>query len=464
MKKETDSLIVVQRIRLKKHIKNSKSLKSRLRRAKRTKKQNKDAQSIQGYKLHMPDALLCNELSVLSPKSQPSFFAINNGKYKFKVPGCFDLFAAPEEVLTAIAKFRSAALNPKIDEINIYHRNVVSNCLASEVLLGIVASEVRNFRGRHKHPLRYQGVLPKSRSRAARVLLVHTGLLRQLMDKDNEDAKQISHNRDVHVYRAENRFEQALSSTGDDKTTEVAEECVEHLEECLNEHLLTLSASAKFRLVACLGEILDNANEHCNRTSKVWYVRSYLNNNWKKHRYFELCVFNLGQSIAESFEVLDDVSAIKREALSYVQKHINVPGLTKESLLTVAALQGNVSSKRDTDDTRGQGSVTLIETFETIYNDYCSLRVNGSDNAPLPQMSLISGNTVINFDSTYSSLTHEHDDGSESFVISFNKSNTLDERPDPEYVRTMKEVKFPGVMINIRIPLQGHTLPLSSEE
>ncbi|RXQ03306.1 hypothetical protein EGL69_13620 [Vibrio parahaemolyticus] len=464
MKQCSDSFNILRVARLKKHLKKSKSLLKRINKKKALKKEKKQKKKNPPVKqIIMEDALLSNELSVLSPKSLPRRYAMSGGTYKFKVPRCFDLFASPEEVLKAVAKFRAAALNPSVNEINIYHRNVLTNCLASEVLLGILAVEIRNFRKRLKQPLHYKGVLPNSRSRAARVLLVHTGLLRQLLDKENEDAKQITHNSDVHVYRAENRYDQTSSVTGDDKKTQVSEECVEHLEECLNQHLLTLSQETQFRLTACLGEILDNANEHCDRTSKVWYVRSYLNNNWKRHRYFELCVFNLGQTIAESFEALGDGSAIKQQALSYVEKHEHLPNLTRESLLTVAALQGNISSKRDDDETRGQGTVTLIETFESIYSAYCDLRVSSNDSSPKAQMSLISGSTVIDFDSTYSSKTTLHNDGSESFVISFNKSNTLKDAPDANYVRTMDEVKFPGVMINIRLPLQGNTLPLDEE-
>ncbi len=460
LKRKSDSLDILREARLKKHLKKSKSRLRRLKQAKARKKASKDAYELTRNQLALEDATVSNELNVLSPDSLFSRNWLRGNEYKFKVPRCFDLFAAPEEVLKAIAKFRTAALCPTIEEINISHRNVQTNCLASEVLLGVVASEIRSFRRQQKHPLRYKGVLPTSHARAPRALLVHTGLLRQLMDKENEDAKQILHNKDIHLYRAENRFEQTSSATGHDKKTIVSEECVQHLEECLNEHSLTLSKDAQHRLRACLGEILDNANEHCGRTSNVWFVRSYLNNNWKRDRYFELCVFNFGRTIAESFEVLGDDSAAKKQAKAYAEKHIANQGLTMESLLTVAALQGNVSSKRDDDETRGQGTVTLIETFESIFHDYCELRMNKTDNAPKAQMSLITGGTVITFDSTYKSKTTLRDDGSESFIISFNDSNSLENAPDPSYVRTMQDIKFPGVMINIRFPLQGSTLPL----
>ncbi|WBA13445.1 hypothetical protein [Salinivibrio kushneri] len=427
---------------------------------KRRRESAKGAARTIGEQLVMDGAILSNELSVLSPSAQVMRGDVRANRYKFKVPKCFDLFSAPEAVLQSIAKFRAAALNSKVATIEISHRKVQTSSLASEVLLGVLAREIRNTR----QALRFTGVFPVGRARAAKKRLIHTGLLKHLIDPDDTDAKENSHGNDVHVYRAENRFGQASSSTSDDKKTEVARDCVEHLEGCLNQHELSLTGDAKKRLRACVGEILDNASEHCGRTSEVWNVHSYLDDSYKRDRFFELCVFNIGRTIAESFEALGDDSETKKEAFSYVQRHIHHDDLSQESLLTVKALQGSVSSKRDEDITRGQGTVTLIETFEAIYQAYCALRVENHDDAPMAQMNLISGTAAISFDSTYPSKTVEHEGGGESFVVSFNGSNSLKDKPDSYYVRTMGAVKFPGVMINIRIPLQGSTSPLSHED
>ncbi|MBN3104310.1 hypothetical protein H4F50_20930, partial [Pectobacterium brasiliense] len=133
-----------------------------------------------------------------------------------------------------------------------------------------------------------------------------------------------------------------------------------------------------------------------------------------------------------------------------------------KSLFTVASLQGSISTKSDSDPTRGHGTVTLIETFEAIYDGYKKLRGNGvgGKNA---EMNIISGETIIKFDGRYRSKIDEIEGGSEKFVMPFNAKQSLDEPPEDKYVYTMTNVKFPGVMINIRMPLYGSTVPLSGD-
>ncbi|MFA0036478.1 hypothetical protein AB4423_07005 [Vibrio chagasii] len=448
---------IIRVARLKKHLKQSKKSRYKTRK-KKAQKAIADAakNKITSQPLYFKDADFCNEL-INSPTNLSQSKSLKS--YKLKLPKKFDIFRAPEIALRKVFELRDALLRPELETIRVDHSQVRQNSLGSEALLGILASEIVSYR--HEMELSEEGArkldvygrFPKSDS--VRQIVDSIGLVRELSDPDFEDASEHKHIDNLHFFRADNRFFETVSIK-DDKKRKVAEDCVEHLEKCLNSHQLTIKEEARKRLAACLGEVLDNANEHCCRTRSVWYVRSYFNDT--NGRSLELMVLNLGNSIAENFEALSEDSKIKAIAESYVQRHITEQ--PSSSLLTVAALQGNISSKSDKDPTRGQGSVTLIETFESIYNDYCILRKKKGEVQECAEMNLISGDTVVSFDGRYHSLVMDNADGSESFQMAFNPQQSLQFPPDKSSVYTMNEVFLPGLMINIRIPLKGSTEPL----
>ena len=114
--------------------------------------------------------------------------------------------------------------------------------------------------------------------------------------------------------------------------------------------------------------------------------------------------------------------------------------------MTVIALQGHVSSKNKSDkDTRGNGSIDLIEFFQMVYKE-CSLVDATRDKV---KMAILSGGTYILFDGTHQLV--ELENGIKT--VTFNKMNSLDELPDPKYVRGLKGIHFPGTVISIRFPL-----------
>ncbi|ENO1858625.1 hypothetical protein ACA877_003279 [Vibrio alginolyticus] len=455
MKKKVYPNKVIRKARLKKHLKNSISAKRKKRRRKLKASLEKEmALSLASQQLYFDDADFCNEL-IGQPRVLKSNRKITD--YILKIPKTFDIFSNPEYVLRKVFELREVLLKPELKEIKVDYLKTRKISLGSEALLGILASEIVSYRLKElsddgERAFEFLGRLPKRQNVAQLVDTI--GLARELGDPDFKDAEEHEHIDNLHFFRADNRYFETISIK-EDKKTKVAEDCVEHLEKCLNSHKLTIKEQAKDRLAACLGEVLDNANEHCARTKSVWYVRSYFND--KEDCSLELMVLNLGNSIAENFETLPDDSEIKTIAERYVRRHASYH--SSSALFTVAALQGNISSKGDEDPTRGQGSVTLIETFESIYNDYCTLRKNG-DTSDCAEMNLISGNTVVSFNGTHHSLVKENEDGSESFQMSFNSEQSLQVPPDKSSVYTMNDVSLPGLMINIRIPLTGSTEPL----
>lgn len=447
MKNKTYPNEITRKKRLKKSQKKSISNKKRIKRKNRLKSKKNDNSNIMMSDTFISDSLINANPNIVTKRTIKQ-------SLKFKIPAVFDIFKNPEIVLRTILELNHILLNRRLNFITIDHRNLIKYGIGSEALLGLLASEIiSNRRKQLDDKMSLKGLYPTNQG--AREIVKSIGLSRELGDEQFKDATEHEHEENVHYFRYDNRYYNA-PSTKVNKKSEVAEECVRYLDDCMKSHNLSLKENAKNRLSACLGEVLDNAEEHSGTNKSIWYVRGYFNN-VKEERYLELSVFNLGNSIFDNFKALPESSKIKKIASSYVTRHKDK--VKEESLFTVAALQGDISTKKDSDPTRGQGSVTLIENFESIYEEYCKLRKPNSVES-IAEMNIISGETVVYFDGKYKSIVEEKKNGEERFIMPFNDKGTLKSPPDKTSVYTMNNVRFPGVMINIRIPLKGSTKPL----
>ncbi|WP_272694926.1 hypothetical protein [Providencia sp. PROV144] len=399
--------------------------------------------------LEMSDAVITGEIIKIN---KVSTFGDRKSR-KFRIPDNFDIFSNPEGSLHAINRIANILLGSKIRKLHLNHQKVVKNSLGSESLLGLVVSEIvlnRHDKSRKKYDFTLSGQLP--RKTEARQLTQSVGLIKEMTVRHDKLSDNMQNN-NILYFSAESRPEQSFGVKFDDKS-KAAEDCVSYLESCLNKHDLTINKNIQHRLQACLGEILDNADEHSSRTRSNWYVKGYFNDTENEvERFLELSVFNVGNSIYDNFKELHEGSEVKGKAKKYVSQHNSL--VSESCLYSVYALQGSVSTKRDQDPTRGQGTVTLIETFESIYADYRKLR--DKDGCSKAEMNIISGDTVISFTGEYKSTTKQVRNGTEIFEMPFNEKNSLSYPPDIRYVKKMDKVFFPGVMINIRIPLQGST-------
>lgn len=404
-----------------------------------------------GY-ISMENSFICDEFL---NSNRTSLSVKRKRNIKIVLPSAFDIFSNTEEVLSTVIDITRKLMAPGLENIHIDHRNVNKSSLGSESLLGLLITEIiSNRRTQRGDKINIKGMLPKI-GRSSRTLIENIGLVKELEDDHFKDAQDNNHGDHVHYYRKDNRYALNTSVKGDNKSS-TAEDCVKYLNSCLNSHTLQLTENARNKLKACLGEVFDNAEEHCGRSKPVWFVRGYFHD-VVDDRYLELAVFNLGNSFYENFEALPEDSGIKSKASKYVDRHKDK--INKRTLFTIASLQGAVSTKKDSDSSRGHGSVTLIETFESLHDEYKKLRKSGTN----AEMNIISGETVIKFDGKYRSKTKQHERGVETFTMPFNVAQSLDHPPEEDRVYTMRNVKFPGVMINIRIPLKGSTVKLPGE-
>src|SRR5690606_29138948 len=150
--------------------------------------------------------------------------------------------------------------------------------------------------------------------------------------------------------------------------TRATQDFVEHIDQCLQENGSELTFTATQELAEYIGEIITNAQDHSGDPN--WQIYGYLD---KEHenRVCEVVIFNYGNTISETFGNLPEDDFARKELNKYLQHHEKTgvfgPGWSRDSLTNLFALQGNVSSKnKPSDSTRGHGSISLIEFFQSI--------------------------------------------------------------------------------------------------
>lgn len=225
----------------------------------------------------------------------------------------------------------------------------------------------------------------------------------------------------------------------------------DYVEECLSRMGRKLDGESMDDLCTVIGEILINAEEHSSthcRYSIGYFEQKDIEG--RKVGVFQLVIMNMGRSIYEKFHDKDcpnqDVVE-KMKALSdrYTQKQFwQRRRFDEETLWTLYSLQDGVTSVSPEEySQRGNGSLRFIESFFNLKN------VDRTDK--MSRMVLQSGSTKIVFDGTYS--TAERIVNEKKYrVMTFNKSNNIEDVPDTKYV-SRTDFYFPGTFIYANIIL-----------
>jgi hypothetical protein len=370
------------------------------------------------------------------------------------MPKNFCIYSYPEKVLQHCWETFKTIITTNVDRVEIDHTTTQKYSLGAEVLFAISAREANNSRAINKiNKVEFQGANPTNSEHLT--VINSIGIISELdafcVGVPQQDARL------EHVFKDESFSHDTASSAGDDKKNRTATEVITHLRTCLHDHKLKIELAAIELLRGCIAEILDNAIEHSGLNHPAWFIRSYLNNN-NKNQHFELCIFNFGNTISETFSKLDKNSfARKTHADPYAKKHKGT--IPVDALYSVVALQGRVSSKNENSrGSRGQGTIALIEAFEKIFSDYVGLRgKNKSDESCV--MNIISGRSHIHFDGTYSSKKIiDPQSSAERVIYPFNHQSKLAIAPDSKFIKTFKKSFFQGTMINIKLPLTPSTV------
>jgi hypothetical protein len=373
-------------------------------------------------------------------------FRPHHHKLDINIPEKFSIIDNPKETLKVICSFPKTirTYDQRIREISVDHGKMKQVDLAAESILDFLILDMEREEKQKKKKTKCGGHLPPD-AKLIRYLR-SVGIIKNLDVKHEMLSKEDESN--LRIFRMKNRgaLENVSSGTSDIKERTV-KEFVDHINSCLNDHRLELTVSGRASLSQYTGEILGNAEEHSGL--RDWTIAGYLDKEHEAHM-SEIAIFNFGKTIAETFKDLPFNSYAYEIVRPYVDAHKKYSffgtSWTEDDLLTLVALQGHISSKstRERPD-RGQGTVDLIEFFQNVHQE-C---IKEAEQKCQARMAIVSGNTHILFDGTYTM----QDDSLGRKVIAFNKDNDLNQPPDANYVTNMGDVFFPGVIIGIRFPM-----------
>lgn len=223
---------------------------------------------------------------------------------------------------------------------------------------------------------------------------------------------------------------------------------IQYVLDCLSRFNRSLSQKARQDLGNVVGEIISNAEEHSTLHNR--YLIGYMDESRKTDTHYgilNLVMMNTGGTIYEKFKYPSDDVEFNTECLNqmrtlsdkFKKKNFFRPNaFTEENLWTLYTLQGGVSCIPPSIRKRGNGTIEFIDSF---------FKLKGSNDVDdVSCMSIISGNTEIDFDGTYRIKKIPDSDGHFVGVMSFNESGNLEEKPNSKYVYHIKNY-FPGTII-----------------
>lgn len=369
-------------------------------------------------------------------------------EFTLTIPSTFSILDSPEETLKTIYKLVEVNFgSKKLKKIYFDHENMENFDLSAAQVLGHLASELNRIKHK-KNKIRMSGNFPKD-NEASRFLrgvgvINKLGLTQKYLSKKEQESLKIFSKTDNRALR---EIRSASEITEREKATKGF---VDHINACLGENGYQLTREGIQSLCNISGEVIDNAVQHSKGDD--WVLAGYLDPQTTEN-VCEISAFNFGRSIAQTLADLPDDHYTTKIIQPYLDQHIKSgffsSAWTKEDLLTLVALQGNVSSKNESDDnTRGSGTVDILEFFKGVYDE------SGKDCKANIKMAILSGKTHITFDGKYSI----NNDSTNRKVIALNDENDLSKRPDPKYIKHLNGYPFPGTIISIKFPLQNKRL------
>lgn len=382
-----------------------------------------------------------------------------------RVPKKFTLFEQPEIALKFIYRAMRLVRESSERTVTLDYSETKDYCLGAECLLGIALKEARKSNGNFdKGNILINGIYPPNEQHLE--IIRDVGIVRDLNEAEDtqiEDTTAESTSEHQIVFISDSIGKENSSAYADDQKNKASEAFTKYINDCLNPYYLELLPDAEDKLQSCMGELLDNAERHCGLTQRArWYVRGYVNHS-HSHPVCEVSVFNFGDTIPETFHSLPfGHFSYNEHILPYVNRHRKVRGMFREGLVTIAALQERVSCKNElSKDSNGTGTMELLDVFQGMHDHL--VRIQEQD-VIKPVMSLITGSTHIQFDGKFRIITKALREGNTTRQIYPFNAVGLENAPERAYLSQMQEVKFPGVMINIKFPLPSVKMSIQARE
>lgn len=361
---------------------------------------------------------------------------------EFTAPAVFSISRNPAECLEYYQEIVVYARSARRPRIILDQRRIVYLGLGADSILGVILSEIRQEL-RFTYGAYIKGFKPKSKE--IQKLMDEVGSVRALFMESEQDVR-LSFTSQAMVFRHRHRsVDDGESSLHHDPSGAAISDFSNHLNDSLSIIGRELSVDGRDSFCHYAAEVIDNVREHSGL--REWAIVGYSDPEAGIPTY-RAVIFCFGKTIAQTFQELDEDSYPRKVIAPYINAHRGGALFTQdwreEDLMTLIALQGDVSSKSvDATSDRGQGTVELIEFFQQVTNE-CGLRKTTAE------MNIISGSTRIRFDGTYvmSFRTDLNRD-----VIAFNLGNDLSVRPDRRAVMPLAGGRFPGTLITVEIPL-----------
>lgn len=369
---------------------------------------------------------------------------ITKHKYKITIPKTFSLIENPDETLEILDLTLEAARDRKIRELYLNHSACQELDLAASAVMDIIImSGTKSWRHRKRPHLhgRYS-----TNSEVNEILRV-TGIIKHIKHPDSDVSDDIRKKYKIfELYRGKKREAEAFQSSDAERVTT---DLTGFFNDLLSTKGYSLTPSGQNHIANLISEVLDNAEQHSGTTE--WYVMGYMSQETRELGRCYIVIFDFGESIYKSLSAANLNIKLKSHIDALIDRHTKKGFFefkdkwSHENLWTLFALQEGISRYNigNVQTDRGHGTVNMIEFF---------LKLGQSvNNKHVSKMALLSGNTYILFDGKYS-LQNVDIDNEKRQVIAFNKVNSLEEKPDENYVRQLKH-RFPGTLISMSFVL-----------
>lgn len=359
-----------------------------------------------------------------------------------KIPKVFSLIKNPDDCIEVYIKIMSIFNKNGLDGVFFDHSNCTELEIGASTVMDVFVMNLEKHKRNCGKEFSLAGRLPIDEK--CKTMLIVSGIMKHLEFKELEQET-------IEKYRGEIRRLELISGGQSTNTYKVnhsltsdivATDVADYFVECLETHELGIKPEGKAYIAQLVGETINNCQLHSGDFSQFYTLGHYFKEEGSGYGECQIVIFNFGQTIYEGLKhnaidlkTVKDLQAIT--ALHTEKGFFKFNHWDEEVLWSLYALQDGVSREKSKEDPdRGTGTVKLIESFQNI---------GATMNGKVAEMSIISGSTHIYFDGKYK-IKREKRDSEFRDIIAFNSNNDLEEVPDKNYVKKLKNY-FPGTII-----------------
>ena len=369
-----------------------------------------------------------------------------------RIPEHFSILSNPEPSYKVVRQVVEAIAFQNCDELSLDYQNCTNCDLATQVFLDSI---LKSF-DKYIRLCNAAGITRFIRIGKVGGEHIHNPSLQKMINSVGSPVELINRRmqyKDVEPFRLRMVDSKDVTKTRYEGQKEIdATDLIVYVEKCLSRFNKTLTQDARQALGTVLGETLANAEEHSTLHNR--YLIGYMeetNDNQSHYGLLNVVIMNTGSTIYERFKYPEEDENINKECVSQMQAlsqkftqkgFFDFNKFTEENLWTLYSLQGGVSIVPREIRNRGNGTIGFIKSFFSLKGS--------SDADNISRMTILSGNTRIDFDGTYQISESIGTDGRKIERMTFNKSNSLEDKPDSKYVCNTKHY-FPGTLISAQL-------------